>query len=324
MLYPLLMKPTYRDYLWGGREIVTKYERQAPALKRYAESWEVSDRSGRESSVENGELSSKTLFDIAQSFPFELYGTRTPPQQFPLLLKLIDAYQNLSVQVHPKNETAHVLGGEPKSECWYVLDAKENAKIYAGLKKPLTKAQFMNLAGKKEILNAMHSFTPKQGELFYIPAGSLHAIGEGILLLEIQQNSDTTFRVYDWDRFQDDGTPRALHIDSAKEAVNLLDVSSPLLTPLEMNSQEGVEIKRLVEAPFFSLAHMSAEQDIRLNKTQPGCEIFFVEEGTGLLRFEKHILELAPGMTILVPHICKSMTLETAHIDLLVIRPKLL
>lgn len=323
MLYPLLLDPIYQDYLWGGREIVTKYERSAPAQKRYAESWEICDRDEYNSKVHNGPLRGTTLRELLREYPYEMYGILQPPKKFPLLIKLIDAYQQLSVQVHPDENAAKKDHTEPKTECWYILDAKEGSQIYAGLQKPLTKEGFLSLAGTDALADAMQVFTPKRGDVFFIPGGRLHAIGAGILLLEIQQNSDTTYRVYDWGRLQDDGTARPLHVEKAAECVHLDDIESPRISIEHLHEQDECALSSLVDTPYFSVKQVSARKDLRLNKTDPGCEILFFEEGEGTLIFENHTLSVTPGMTVLIPHHCKKVTLETSKVSFIVIRPKL-
>jgi len=323
MLYPLLLDPIYQDYLWGGREIITKYDRTAPAQKRYAESWEICDRDDYNSKVHNGALKGRTLRALLREFPFEMYGTLHPPKQFPLLIKLIDAHEHLSIQVHPDENAAKQFESEPKTECWYILDAKEDAQIFAGLKAPLTKEAFQKIAGTSALPEAMHALNAKRSDVFFIPGGRLHAIGSGILLLEIQQNSNTTYRIYDWGRTQDDGTPRELHIDQAIECAHLDDIASPKISIEFLHTDEECSVSSLIDCPYFSVKHIEAKKDLRLNKTEPGCEVLFFEHGEGTLIFENHTLAVSPGMSVLIPHICKQVTLETEGVQFIVIRPKL-
>lgn len=323
MLYPLLLTPIYQDYIWGGWEIVTRYDRSAPAKKRYAESWEVCDREGAVSVVQNGPLAGQSLHEVIEAMPFELYGTSSVPKVFPLLIKLIDAHENLSVQVHPAESEAIAHKGEPKSEAWYVLDAKPGSKIYAGLKSQLTKQEFTKLAGSKALVDCMHTFEVKTGDVFYLPGGTLHSIGEGVLLLEVQQNADTSYRVYDWERKLDDGSSRPLHIEDAADSVHIRDVHMPFVDRVEMHASDMCDINQLVHTPYFSMKHVNAKSSLRLDKQQNGCEILFVEGGSGTLIFDTFEQPLLPGMTLLIPHVCKQMTLETTHCDFVVIRPEI-
>ncbi|MCB1110793.1 MAG: class I mannose-6-phosphate isomerase, partial [Chlamydiia bacterium] len=189
MLYPLLFTPVYKDYIWGGRRILERFGRKGPSGK-VAESWEISDREEGMSVVENGPLKGKTLHALFLENKEALMGKDVHYQRFPLLLKLIDAQDNLSVQVHPST------GGEAKTESWLILDTEKDALVYAGLKGHFPREEIDAKLPTKEILSLMRTLPVEREEMISIPGGRLHAIGSGILLFEIQQCSNTTYRVY--------------------------------------------------------------------------------------------------------------------------------
>ncbi|MCB1068439.1 MAG: class I mannose-6-phosphate isomerase, partial [Simkania sp.] len=177
-LYPLFFKPVYKDYLWGGRRILTEFNRNEPE-GIYAESWEVSDRLDGMSLITNGPLKGKTLHDIVQSHPKALFGEAHHSGRFPLLLKLIDAHDNLSIQVHPDDKRAKTYGGEAKTEAWYVLDATEDAVIYAGFNAHYPQEIVNRNLATRDILSMMHTIPVEKGDMIFIPGGRLHAIGKG-------------------------------------------------------------------------------------------------------------------------------------------------
>ncbi|MCL2107701.1 MAG: mannose-6-phosphate isomerase [Oscillospiraceae bacterium] len=220
--YPMKLKPYIAETVWGGRRLVEEYGIGPQGRANCAEAWLLSARPNASSVVENGANEGKGLDRLFTERP-ELFGEKCArKEKFPVLVKFIDAREDLSVQVHPGDDDSAVLlpGESGKDECWYILDAAPGAKIYLGLREAITKAQFTHAIENKTLMSYVQPFEVEQGDFFYIPAGTLHAIGRGVLLAEVQQNSDTTYRVYDYNRLQD-GQPRQLHVSQAKAVVDL-------------------------------------------------------------------------------------------------------
>jgi len=220
------------ERVWGGRELENVYHRTLPkADTPYGESWEMSDREEAQSVVRTGTYSGKTLNDLWMNHREELFGDNLHGDRFPLLIKILDARNKLSVQVHPPEEQTKLLGGEAKTEMWYIADADPEAKIYVGLKPGVTRESFEQAIKAGRCEDEVHSIEPRPGESIHIPSGRLHAIGAGLLIYEIQQNSDTTFRVYDWNRLGLNGKPRDLHIEESLQCINFNDHAPTMDTP---------------------------------------------------------------------------------------------
>ncbi len=205
-LYPLKFEPVYKNYPWGGSRIPETYHRNVPA-GIYAESWEISDHDDGMSVVSNGPLAGQALHDILKNNPGGILGTNVPGTRFPLLIKLIDAKQKLSVQVHPNDETAAHFGGEAKTEMWYLL-GDNKTQIYCGLNEGITKESFLQAVEDGTSGKTMRRVPVEKDSAVFVRGGRIHAIDTGCLILEIQQNSNTTYRIYDWGRMGNDGKPR--------------------------------------------------------------------------------------------------------------------
>jgi mannose-6-phosphate isomerase len=308
-LYPLFFKPVYKDYLWGGRQILTEFNRNEPE-GIYAESWEVSDRPDGMSIVTNGPLKGKTLHDIVQSHPKALLGEAHLSDRFPLLLKLIDAHDNLSIQVHPDDERAKTYGGEAKTEAWYVLDATDDAVIYAGFNAHYPQEIVDRNLATRDILSMMHTIPVEKGDMIFIPGGRLHAIGKGCFVLEIQQNSNTTYRVYDWDRVDNQGNPRELHLDQARQVIHYDDVVDPRLTPKLLEETSTYKQWNLLSASHFEVEKWVIRAEINWPRFDQ-FEILFFRAGTGILTWEEGTHPIEMGTTCLLPAELSSLTVET-------------
>lgn len=219
MLYPLKFHPVYKDYIWGGNNLLKLDKKLIYPIT--AESWEISANKDGMSVISNGDFKEKTLEDIFKWYPKELCGNNNQ-QQFPLLIKLIDACSALSVQVHPNDTYAfeNENGALGKNEMWYIIDAKPDAKLVYGLKKGVTKNDFVKAVHENDIESTLNYVHVKKGDWLNIPSGLVHAIGEGIIIMEVQQNSNTTYRVYDYNRTGSDGKKRPLHIEKALDVIN--------------------------------------------------------------------------------------------------------
>jgi len=215
MLYPMKLKSVLKDAIWGGKRLASEYNKSENINQKIAESWELTVHKNGVNIIENGEYSGKSLEDLFK-FDKSIISKNYKSDKFPILIKFIDAEQNLSVQVHPDNDYAEKYENElGKTEMWYIIDAKPEAKIVYGLNNNYTREELQNLIDNNRFEECLNYIEVKPGEVYFIPAGLVHAIGEGILIAEIQQNSDTTYRFYDYNRIGADGKPRELHIKQA-------------------------------------------------------------------------------------------------------------
>ena len=239
---PISFEPIAMERVWGGTSLA-RFGKKLPPGAPIGEIWEMVDREDAQSVVTGGELQGKTLNDLWLHQREEVFGSATithRSERFPILVKLLDASDKLSVQVHPPAHKAQDLGGEPKTEVWYFLDCSKDATIYAGLKKEVTRESFQKLLETAGVETALHEIPVHTGESIFIPSGRLHAIGAGNVIIEIQQNSDTTFRVFDWNRTGLDGKPRALHIAESLASIDFEDfepVVKPSVDPLVANCE---------------------------------------------------------------------------------------
>ena len=199
------------------------YQRQLPDEQPYGESWEMSDREDEQSIVDHGPFAGKTLHDLWIHHRDEIFGPGLTGERFPLLIKILDARDDLSIQVHPPVEMAEELGGDAKTEMWYIADCDPGAKLYVGFKDGVTKEDFAASLQDGSVADKVHAIEPEKDQSIFIPSGRLHAIGAGFLIYEIQQNSDTTYRVFDWNRLGLDGNPRDLHVEQSMKSIDFDD-----------------------------------------------------------------------------------------------------
>ncbi|MGI9086806.1 MAG: type I phosphomannose isomerase catalytic subunit [Chthoniobacterales bacterium] len=221
---PLVFAPLFMERIWGGRRLETLYGKSLPADRSIGESWEIVDRPEAQSVIISGPLQGHTLHHLWTTRRAEIFGKVPDAPRFPLFVKLLDARETLSLQVHPPAEIAAELGGEPKTEFWYIADATAEAEIILGLTKPTTRDQFAEAVRAGQAAELVHRFPSRTGEGILLPSGRLHAVGGGNLIVEVQQNSDTTYRVFDWNRLDDSGTPRKLHIEESLRSITFDDV----------------------------------------------------------------------------------------------------
>lgn len=255
---PIVFTPIYQERVWGGRELANRLGRALPGSQPIGEAWEVVDRPEAQSVVAEGPLRGKTLHNLWTDHRREIFGASHAASgpRFPLLCKLLDARDRLSVQVHPPAAVAPQLHGEPKTEMWYFLACDPGSRIYAGLSEGTTRAGFEEKLGRGEVEECLHVLPTHGGDSIFIPSGRLHAIGEGNLIVEIQQNSDTTYRVFDWNRMGLDGKPRELHIEESLLSTDFNDFTPPLA-----HTETGL----VAECEFFRVAKisLSALRDLR-------------------------------------------------------------
>ena len=217
--------PQYKQRVWGGRRLEEGYGRELPDEAPYGESWEIVDRADEQSVVAAGRFAGKTLHALWTEHRAEIFGEGLPDaERFPLLIKLLDARDDLSIQVHPPARVAAELGGEPKTEMWYLAEVDPGAKLYVGLKRGVTREAFEAALQEGTVAEVVHQLEPQADESIFIESGRLHAIGGGFLIHEIQQNSDTTYRVFDWNRVGLDGQPRQLHVEESLRSIDFDDI----------------------------------------------------------------------------------------------------
>ncbi|MEM6910142.1 MAG: type I phosphomannose isomerase catalytic subunit [Verrucomicrobiota bacterium] len=230
---PLRLVPLYHQRVWGGRTLESLYRRPLPQDgKPYGESWEIVDRADEQSVVRDGPLAGKSLHELWSQHREEVFGKGLPDsERFPLLVKILDCRDRLSIQVHPPQAVAPQLGGEPKTEMWYIVKAEPEAHLYVGLDQDATRSSFQDSIEAGTTESEVHAIPAQAGQSIFIPSGRLHAIGAGFLIFEIQQNSDTTYRVFDWNRIGLDGQPRQLHIEESLQCIDFQDVEPTMDSP---------------------------------------------------------------------------------------------
>ena len=226
---PLTFDPIFMERIWGGRHLESEFGKKLPPDVRVGESWEIVDRPEAQSIVAKGPLKGKPLHEIWATQRKEVFGDLPDSGRFPLLVKLLDAKERLSLQVHPPGKVAAKLGGEPKTEFWYVAAAERNAKLFVGVREATTRDQFEEALRSATVAEHVHIIPVRTGDAMFLPAGRLHAVGAGNLLVEIQQNSDTTYRVFDWNRVGKNGKARSLHIEQALQCIDFNDVAPGLV-----------------------------------------------------------------------------------------------
>jgi mannose-6-phosphate isomerase len=261
-MHPITFAPLYMERVWGGRELENVYGRTLPTADTpFGEAWEMTDRPDEQSIVAHGPLSGKPLGELWQNQREEVFGSGFENEaRFPLLIKILDARDDLSIQVHPPTELAPELGGEPKTEMWYIADATADAKLYVGLKSGVSKDDFQNAIDNGTVDEVVHAINPKVGDSIFIPSGRLHAIGAGLLIYEIQQNSDTTYRVFDWNRLGLDGQPRELHVEESMRCIDFDDHEPP------MDIADGAT---LATCPFFKVESFDLTAGTRVGNPDP-------------------------------------------------------
>ncbi len=301
-LYPLLFKPVYKDYVWGGTRIAATFNR-AGVPPICAESWELSPHADGPSVVADGPLAGLSLAELAQRYGAALVGSRAAdPNRFPLLFKLIDAKQKLSVQIHPSEATAGRSGGDPKTEMWVVLDCQPGASLYAGLKPGIDAAGLRQALADGRGADCLIQLPVRPGDTLFIPGGLVHAIGAGCLIYEVQQNSNTTYRLYDWDRVGTDGRPRPLHIDQAFAAIDWslplpsLRRGDPLGTGTAPNTWHEI-----LATPFFRMRQLHLTQPETLTSDGSTFQTLFVKSGTVSATVSGMTVNLPCGASCLIP-----------------------
>ena len=304
---PIRFEPIFRSYIWGGDRLASQLGKKPPGSGIWAESWEIVDHREGESVVSEGHLAGWTLRQLIESFPLEILGKDAPSERFPLLLKYLDCERVLSVQVHPNDEYGEKMAqpDRGKTEAWYVIEAVPGAKLYAGLKPGVDRQTLEKAVAEERTEDCLHVLYPNPGDCVYIPAGTLHALGEGLLVAEIQQASDCTFRLYDWNRVDKDGKPRQLHIEQALEVT---DFQSGPIQAVEKTKPLTNQARRLVECDKFVLDEYDRAGGYEIQSNQ--WAIVTVPKGSASIRSQQETFEMSRGQSLLVPAACKDAILE--------------
>ena len=311
MLYPLTFLPIFKERIWGGRNLARLYGKELPGTGPIGESWEISDRPGDESIIANGPLAGQTLRWLMQKHGGELLGAMSPrPERFPLLVKILDAQEKLSLQVHPPADLAEALGGEPKTEMWYVAEAGPNAELFVGLKQGATREEFEKKLTDQTVADCFHRIKVKAGDAMFLPSGRVHALGAENVIFEIQQNSDTTYRVFDWNRVDaKSGKPRDLHIAPSLASIDFQDFE-PSLLPAQYLSDGPSQHRPLVKDPLFhaSVRKLNAGDPLRLPEGK--MQILGMVEGRLRVVTSQATEILDPGKFCLIPACCRNVMLQ--------------
>lgn len=313
-LYPLRFQPVWRHYLWGGRRLESVLGKQIPADQPCAESWEVVDRGRDQSIVQHGPLAGTTLSELVRNHGAELLGRHAPQPRFPLLVKFLDAQQPLSLQVHPDDARAAML--EPpdlgKTEAWVVLAAEPGSHLYAGLRRGFDRAALERELHRGTCQLCIERLEPQPGDCIFLPAGVVHALGPGLLVAEIQQSSDTTYRLFDWDRLGPDGRPRELHVDQALAAIDYAYGPVAVQRPVQVEpsaSTGSPHVERLVACQEFVLDRWQFRRSASIGGDER-LHIVMVLDGSLTLSGDPAGTPLRLGDVALVPAACGSCRLE--------------
>jgi mannose-6-phosphate isomerase len=298
MLPPLTFTPVYRRYLWGGRRFVTALGRDLPTGDDFAESWEIVDHGADQSVVAAGPLAGTTLGSLVRERATDMLGRRPMRPAFPLLFKFLDAQRDLSVQVHPDDARAARLTPPDlgKTEAWYVVDAAAGSRIYAGLHAGVGTPELEAAVRAGRCADVLHSFEPRIGDCVFIPAGTVHAIGAGLLVAEIQQASDVTYRLFDWNRTGPDGQPRPLHIEAGLDAVTRF---GPVV-PVTPTATADPAVRRLVRCEYFSFDEVTPQMEWQVGGDDT-CHLLSVISGEIALDPAWGLPPLRKGSCLLLP-----------------------
>jgi mannose-6-phosphate isomerase len=312
-LYPLKFKPIFKPRIWGGQALRSVLNKSIPAGQKIGESWELTDLPDNHSEIINGDLAGQTLDKVIAQFGSDITGQIDFRKPFPLLIKILDAQDILSVQVHPDDDTCRKMGtGAPKTECWYIMDARSGAFIYKGVK-PGTNAEiFADSIKNGNVADYLVKVPVMQGQCHFLPSGTCHAIGGGLLIAEIQQPSDTTYRVFDWNRLDSDtGKPRQLHIEQSLQSIHFNQSADQL--PVRTSG-------RLVDSKEFKVEKMEGTPNSELSFIPGIMRAVMCISGSGRLAGpDNGQMPFTMGDTLLVPAACQTNAVFDTKTQMLVI-----
>jgi mannose-6-phosphate isomerase len=309
-LYPFTFQPIFKERIWGGRKLEELYGKHLPPRVPIGESWEISDRPRDVSRIANGPLAGRDLHWLVENHGPELLGrTHLAAGRFPLLVKLLDAREKLSLQVHPPAAKAAELGGEPKTEMWYIADAEPGAELFVGLKKGVTRQEFERRLQDGSVAECFHRVSVKPGDAMFLPSGRVHAIGAGLVIFEIQQNSDTTYRVFDWNRLGLDGKPRELHVPQSLASIDFTDFE-PALLSRNYAGNDSVKKRPLVADPLFQVEACETAGDALVPLPGGRLQLIAVLRGHIELGAGTMKVALAPGEFCLLPACLENVAMQ--------------
>ncbi|MFD2922384.1 mannose-6-phosphate isomerase, class I [Halobacillus naozhouensis] len=302
---PIFLQPEFKERIWGGTKLNEIFNYDIPS-ETTGECWGISGHANGANRIKNGPLQGKTLAE-AWSHHRELFDNEEG-EEFPLLVKILDSKKDLSVQVHPNDEYARDVEQQNygKTECWYVIDCEEGAEIIFG-HHAKSQEQLAAMVEQSQWNDLLHRIPVKPGDFYYVPSGTIHAIGEGIQILETQQSSDITYRVYDYDRTDKNGEKRELHLDRSLDVTNVPHVN-PVLERTQW-SEDGIDKEKLVEETYFTVHHWTL-QDKSHRITSENYQLFSVLDGEGTLTTDKGIFSFVKGDHFIIPATVESYMLE--------------
>ncbi|PZR20119.1 MAG: mannose-6-phosphate isomerase [Flavobacterium psychrophilum] len=299
-VYPLIFDPILQDRIWGGTKLKTDLGKKNLPTDTTGESWELSDVAGYVSIIANGEYRGQSLTSLLERFPAEVMGYKVHEKfgnDFPLLFKFLDARDDLSIQVHPNDELAkkrHNSFG--KTEMWYVMQADEGAKIIVGFKQKSSPEEYLEHLQNKSLIDILNIVPVKKGDVFFLETGTIHAIGAGIVIAEIQQTSDITYRIYDWDRVDAQGNSRELHVDLALDAMNYNTTNTQKHYTTILN-QSNV----MVNCPYFTTSYLPLKGSTGVSKDGSSFTVYICTEGEFALETNGETYTFKKGDTVLIP-----------------------
>lgn len=312
---PIFLKPTFKERIWGGDRLKTEFGFNIPS-DHIGEAWVISAHPNGVSTITYPDYHLNKGLDELYRERSHLFG-KNPPKEFPLLVKIIDAKEDLSVQVHPNDDYAYKHEGEQgKAECWYILDAEPDATIIYG-HEALEPEDFEKMIEEGQWSDLLTKVKVKPGDFFDVPAGTIHAIGKGIMLLEIQQSSDTTYRLYDYDRKDNEGNYRELHLQQAKEVTQVPHHDSPFNRRAE--EQVPDSILRLIETPYYKVERIKVSNRVDLTDINPYLMLTVID-GKGYLDMEGQHYEIRKGNSFILPKDSREATF-TGQLDMIMAKP---
>lgn len=306
--YPLQFEPLFKDRIWGGEKLKTQFNKPIVS-KTTGESWELSTVVGDISVIANGEFKGQLITDLIETFPLELLGTTVLERfgtQFPLLFKFLDAKEDLSIQVHPNDELAkkrHNSFG--KTEMWYIMQADQESEIIVGFKENATETEYIESLEKNKLLTLLDKFEVHEGEVFFLETGTVHAIGAGLVIAEIQQTSDITYRLYDFDRIDSDGNKRELHIDLARQAINYQKTETQKIYFKEPNKSNTV-----VDCAYFTTNFIPLTENTAVEKNGTSFTVYMCVAGSFTVTVNGVDSNYKKGDTVLIPAALKKYYLS--------------
>ena len=307
-LYPLQFEPILKERIWGGEKLKTVLNKPITS-KITGESWELSTVEGDVSIVSNGELKGKSLMELIAETPNELLGTRVHERfgkQFPLLFKYLDAREDLSIQVHPNDKLAkerHNSFG--KTEMWYVMQADADSRIIVGFKEDSSKEEYLKHLQDNTLVTILDDVKAKAGDVFFLETGTVHAIGAGLVVAEIQQTSDITYRLYDFDRVDTQGNKRELHVDLALDAINYNKVNTQKKYDSKINTSNVV-----VDCPYFTTNFIPLESNTEISKSGETFTVYMCIEGSFEIEYDNFKHTYIKGDTVLIPAAIRTFVLN--------------